>query len=154
MDGRRVGSNKPIAGTLEPCLPLTSKLNLMAHFKRISQSGRTYGCDPMMRGPSAVYAVAMLLAGASSCSIRANFEGQPVPRSSEAVPLALSPAALSDPSLKFDYPPIISLSEFEEVLTQGWLKRCKTDSIRLSRSLDRPERARAQRDERDRVSRP
>jgi hypothetical protein len=71
-----------------------------------------------MKGLSAVFAVAFV-AGIAGCSVRANYEGQPVPRSSETAPLALSVAVLSDRSLKFDYPPIISLSEFEEVMNPG-----------------------------------
>jgi hypothetical protein len=60
-----------------------------------------------------------LVVGISSCSVRANFEGQPVPRSSETAPIALSVAVLSDRSLRFDYPPIVSLGEFEEVMNPG-----------------------------------
>ena len=62
---------------------------------------------------------ATFVAGLSSCSVRANFEGQPVPRSSQTAPIPLSVAVLSDRSLRFDYPPIISLSEFEEVMNPG-----------------------------------
>lgn len=55
----------------------------------------------------------------SSCSIRQNFEAQPVPSPILARPLNLSLAVISDPALSFDYPPIYSLSDFREVMNPG-----------------------------------
>jgi len=62
---------------------------------------------------------AVLMLGISSCSIRNNFEGQPVPGSTKVPPLKLSLAVMSDRSLSFVYPPIYSLSDFEEVMNPG-----------------------------------
>jgi hypothetical protein len=55
----------------------------------------------------------------SSCSIRQNFEAQPVPAPILARPLNLSLAVISDPALSFDYPPIYSLGDFREVMNPG-----------------------------------
>ena len=62
---------------------------------------------------------AVLMLGISSCSIRNNFEGQPVPGPTRVPPLKLSLAVMSDRSLSFVYPPIYSLSDFEEVMNPG-----------------------------------
>src|SRR5262249_11651135 len=62
---------------------------------------------------------AVLMLGISGCSVRNNFEGQPVPGSAKVPPLQLSLAVMSDRSMSFDYPPIYSLSEFKEVMNPG-----------------------------------
>lgn len=72
----------------------------------------------MVRGCAAILAAAMV-AAVSGCSIRQNFEAQPVPSSIRPQPLNLSVAVLSDPALGFDYPPIHSLSDFREVMNPG-----------------------------------
>ena len=72
----------------------------------------------MVKCSAALFGAALVL-GISSCSVRNNFEGQPVPPAREAPPLRLSLAVLSDPSLTFDYPPIYSLSDFKEVMNPG-----------------------------------
>lgn len=61
----------------------------------------------------------VLTLGSSSCSVRNNFEGQPVPGSTKVPPLKLSLAVMSDRSLSFDYPPIYSLSDFRESMNPG-----------------------------------
>jgi len=72
----------------------------------------------MVRGFAAILAAAIVVV-ISGCSIRQNFEAQPVPASIRAQPLKLSLAVLSDPALSFDYPPIYSLSDFREVMNPG-----------------------------------
>ena len=73
----------------------------------------------MVRGFAAVLGAAIVVV-ISGCSIRQNFEAQPVPAPSLAPqPLNLSVAVLSDPALSFDYPPIYSLSDFREVMNPG-----------------------------------
>jgi hypothetical protein len=72
----------------------------------------------MVRGFAALLGAALVIS-VSGCSIRSNFEGQPVPASTHASPLKLSLAVLSDRSLGFDYPPIYSLNDFREVMNPG-----------------------------------
>src|SRR5215469_11978682 len=72
----------------------------------------------MVRGFAAILAAAIVVV-ISGCSIRQNFEAQPVPASIRAQPLKLSLAVLSDLALSFDYPPIYSLSDFREVMNPG-----------------------------------
>lgn len=67
---------------------------------------------------AAILRVAIVM-GICSCSVREHFEGQPVPRSIETPPLGLSVAVLSDRSISFEYPPVYSLSAFEEVMNPG-----------------------------------
>src|SRR5215471_6631353 len=78
----------------------------------------TGGTLTVVRGFAAILGVAFVI-GISSCSVREHFEGQPVPRSIDAPPLGLSVAVLSDRSLSFEYPPVYSLGDFEEVMNPG-----------------------------------
>ena len=72
----------------------------------------------MVKGFAAIFGAAIVV-GISGCSIRQNFEAQPVPVSIPAQPLNLSLAVLSDTAVSFDYPPIYSLSDFKEVMNPG-----------------------------------
>jgi hypothetical protein len=72
----------------------------------------------MVRGFAAILGVSMIVV-ISGCSVRQNFEAQPVPASIRAQPLNLSLAVLSDPALSFDYSPIYSPSDFREVMNPG-----------------------------------
>jgi hypothetical protein len=101
-----------------PYFNLSSRPTSMEDPRLIMGRLLTGSVATMVRGFAAILGAAMMVV-ISGCSVRQNFEAQPVPASIRAQPLNLSVAVLSDPALSFDYPPIYSLSDFREVMNPG-----------------------------------